>query len=268
MVSEDKTNLRLEHLHLNFGGVRALVDVSLEVKDGEILSIIGPNGAGKTCILNCINGFYRPQSGNIYFDGENITRLPSHRIARLGIARTFQNIELFTGLSVLDNLLAGRHFYMAGGLAGSILGGIYFGKAHKEEVEQRRVIEEIIDFLEIEPIRKQIVGTVPYGLRKRVELGRALALQPKLLLMDEPMAGMNLEEKEDMARFILDIYEERVNTIVLIEHDMGVVMDISHRVAVLDFGRKIAEGKPGEIKSDPNVIKAYLGTGKTKTTGL
>jgi branched-chain amino acid transport system ATP-binding protein len=153
-------------------------------------------------------------------------------------------------------------------LAGSILGGIYFGKAHKEEVEQRRVIEEIIDFLEIEPIRKQIVGTVPYGLRKRVELGRALALQPKLLLMDEPMAGMNLEEKEDMARFILDIYEERVNTIVLIEHDMGVVMDISHRVAVLDFGRKIAEGKPGEIKSDPNVIKAYLGTGKTKTTGL
>jgi branched-chain amino acid transport system ATP-binding protein len=194
--------------------------------------------------------------------------LPSHRIARLGIARTFQNIELFTGLSVLDNLLAGRHFYMAGGLAGSILGGIYFGKAHKEEVEQRRVIEEIIDFLEIEPIRKQIVGTVPYGLRKRVELGRALALQPKLLLMDEPMAGMNLEEKEDMARFILDIYEERVNTIVLIEHDMGVVMDISHRVAVLDFGRKIAEGKPGEIKSDPNVIKAYLGTGKTKTTGL
>jgi branched-chain amino acid transport system ATP-binding protein len=268
MVSEDKTNLRLEHLHLSFGGVRALVDVSLEVKDGEILSIIGPNGAGKTCILNCINGFYRPQSGNIYFDGENITRLPSHRIARLGIARTFQNIELFTGLSVLDNLLAGRHFYMAGGLAGSILGGIYFGKAHKEEVEQRRVIEEIIDFLEIEPIRKQIVGTVPYGLRKRVELGRALALQPKVLLMDEPMAGMNLEEKEDMARFILDIYEERVNTIVLIEHDMGVVMDISHRVAVLDFGRKIAEGKPGEIKSDPNVIKAYLGTGKTKTTGL
>ncbi len=261
-MSEDKTKLKLEHLHLSFGGVRALVDVSVEVREGEILSIIGPNGAGKTCILNCINGFYRPQSGDIHFEGQNITRLPSHRIARLGIARTFQNIELFSGLSVQDNLLAGRHFYMAGGLAGSVLGGVYFGKAHREEVEQRRVIEEVIDFLEIEAIRKQVVGTVPYGLRKKVELGRALALQPKVLLMDEPMAGMNLEEKEDMARFVLDIYEERVNTIVLIEHDMGVVMDISDRVVVLDFGRKIAEGTPSEIKSDPNVIKAYLGAGK------
>ena len=262
MVSEDKTKLRLERLHLSFGGVRALVDVSVDVREGEILSIIGPNGAGKTCILNCINGFYRPQSGDIHFEGQNITRLPSHRIARLGIARTFQNIELFSGLSVQDNLLAGRHFYMTGGLAGSILGGVYFGKAHREEVEQRRVIEEVIDFLEIEAIRKQVVGTVPYGLRKRVELGRALALQPKILLMDEPMTGMNLEEKEDMARFVLDIYEERVNTIVLIEHDMGVVMDISDRVVVLDFGRKIAEGTPSEIKSDPDVIKAYLGVGK------
>jgi len=262
MVSEDKTKLRLERLHLSFGGVRALVDVSVDVREGEILSIIGPNGAGKTCILNCINGFYRPQSGDIHFEGQNITRLPSHRIARLGIARTFQNIELFSGLSVQDNLLAGRHFYMTGGLAGSILGGVYFGKAHREEVEQRRVIEEVIDFLEIEAIRKQVVGTVPYGLRKRVELGRALALQPKVLLMDEPMTGMNVEEKEDMARFVLDIYEERVNTIVLIEHDMGVVMDISDRVVVLDFGRKIAEGTPSEIKSDPDVIKAYLGTGK------
>ena len=261
-MSEDKTKLKLEHLHLSFGGVRALVDVSVEVREGEILSIIGPNGVGKTCILNCINGFYRPQSGDIHFEGQNITRLPSHRIARLGIARTFQNIELFSGLSVQDNLLAGRHFYMAGGLAGSVLGGVYFGKAHREEVEQRRVIEEVIDFLEIEAIRKQVVGTVPYGLRKKVELGRALALQPKVLLMDEPMAGMNLEEKEDMARFVLDIYEERVNTIVLIEHDMGVVMDISDRVVVLDFGRKIAEGTPSEIKSDPNVIKAYLGAGK------
>ena len=261
-MSEDKTKLKLEHLDLSFGGVRALVDVSVEVREGEILSIIGPNGAGKTCILNCINGFYRPQSGDIHFEGQNITRLPSHRIARLGIARTFQNIELFSGLSVQDNLLAGRHFYMAGGLAGSVLGGVYFGKAHREEVEQRRVIEEVIDFLEIEAIRKQVVGTVPYGLRKKVELGRALALQPKVLLMDEPMAGMNLEEKEDMARFVLDIYEERVNTIVLIEHDMGVVMDISDRVVVLDFGRKIAEGTPSEIKSDPNVIKAYLGAGK------
>jgi len=261
-VSEDKTKLKLEHLHLSFGGVHALIDISLDVREGEILSIIGPNGAGKTCILNCINGFYRPQSGDIHFEGQNITRLPSHRIARLGIARTFQNIELFSGLSVQDNLLAGRHFYMTDGLAGSILGGVYFGKAHREEVEQRRVIEEVIDFLEIEAIRKQVVGTVPYGLRKKVELGRALALQPKVLLMDEPMAGMNLEEKEDMARFVLDIYEERVNTIVLIEHDMGVVMDISDRVVVLDFGRKIAEGTPSEIKSDPDVIKAYLGAGK------
>ncbi len=259
MVSEDKAKLKLEHLHLSFGGVHALTDISLDVREGEILSIIGPNGAGKTCILNCINGFYRPQQGNIYFEGQDITRLPSHKIAGLGIARTFQNIELFTGLSVQDNLLAGRHFYMTGGLVGSILGGIYLGKAHREEVEQRRAIEDIIDFLEIEAIRKQVVGTVPYGLRKRVELGRALALGPRVLLMDEPMAGMNLEEKEDMARFILDIYEERVNTIVLIEHDMGVVMDISDRVAVLDFGRKIAEGKPCEVKSNPDVIKAYLG---------
>ncbi|MCK4792569.1 MAG: ABC transporter ATP-binding protein [Desulfobacteraceae bacterium] len=261
-MSEDKTKLKLEHLHLSFGGVRALIDVSVEVREGEILSIIGPNGAGKTCVLNCINGVYRPQSGDIHFEGQNITRVPSHKVAKLGIARTFQNIELFSGLSVQDNLLAGRHFYMTGGLAGSILGGVYFGKAHREEVEQRRVIEEVIDFLEIEAIRKQVVGTVPYGLRKRVELGRALALQPKVLLMDEPMTGMNVEEKEDMARFVLDIYEERVNTIVLIEHDMGVVMDISDRVVVLDFGRKIAEGSPTEIKSDPDVIKAYLGTGK------
>jgi len=259
VVSEDKAKLKLEHLHLSFGGVHALTDISLDVREGEILSIIGPNGAGKTCILNCINGFYRPQQGNIYFEGQDITRLPSHKIAGLGIARTFQNIELFTGLSVQDNLLAGRHFYMTGGLVGSILGGIYLGKAHREEVEQRRAIEDIIDFLEIEAIRKQVVGTVPYGLRKRVELGRALALGPRVLLMDEPMAGMNLEEKEDMARFILDIYEERVNTIVLIEHDMGVVMDISDRVVVLDFGRKIAEGKPSEVKSNPDVIKAYLG---------
>jgi len=263
VVSDNQAKLKVEHLELRFGGVRALVDVSLEVREGEILSIIGTNGAGKTCILNCINGFYRPQSGDIHFDGQNITRMASHRIAKLGIARTFQNIELFTGLSVQDNLMAGRHFYMTGGLAGSVLGGVYFGKAHREEVGQRRVVEEVIDFLEIEAIRKQVVGTVPYGLRKRVELGRALALQPKVLLMDEPMTGMNLEEKEDMARFVLDIYEEKVNTIVLIEHDMGVVMDISDRVVVLDFGRKIAEGTSSEIKTDPNVIKAYLGKAET-----
>jgi branched-chain amino acid transport system ATP-binding protein len=254
--------LKLSGLSLTFGGVTALNDVSLTVNKGEILSIIGPNGAGKTCVINCINGFYRPQAGSITYEGHDLTKLPSHRIARLGLARTFQNIELFSYLTVLDNLMSGRHFYMSGGLWGAILGGIYLGKARDEEVENRRIIEEIIDFLEIQSIRKHLVGTLPYGMRKRVELGRALALRPKILLLDEPMAGMNLEEKEDMARFILDIHDERVDTIVLIEHDMGVVMDISDRVVVLDFGRKIAEGTPPEIESNQEVIKAYLGGAK------
>lgn len=252
--------LELSNISLSFGGVNALSDVSFDVKKGEILSIIGPNGAGKTCILNCINQFYRPQKGEIRFNNQKISGLPSHRIAKLGISRTFQNIELFNGLTVQDNIMSGRHFYMTGGLWGAFLGGIYYGPSHRDEIKQRKIVEEIIDFLEIEAIRKQVVGTLPYGMRKRVELGRALALEPKLLLMDEPMAGMNLEEKEDMARFVLDIYEERVNTIVLIEHDMGVVMDISHRVVVLDFGRKIADGTPEAIKTNPDVIKAYLGT--------
>jgi branched-chain amino acid transport system ATP-binding protein len=252
--------LKVSDISLSFGGVNALSNVSFTVNKGEILSIIGPNGAGKTCILNCINRFYRPQKGMIEFDGRSILELPSYKIAEMGISRTFQNIELFNGLTVQDNIMSGRHFFMTGGLYGSFLGGMYFGKAHREEIEQRKKVEEIIDFLEIEAIRKQVVGTIPYGLRKRVELGRALALEPKLLLMDEPMAGMNTEEKEDMARFILDIHEERVDTIVLIEHDMGVVMDISHRVIVLDFGCKIADGTPVEVKASPEVIKAYLGT--------
>ena len=248
--------LRVEELHLRFGGVQALIGVDLEVNQGEILAIIGPNGAGKSCLLNCVNGFYRPQQGAIYFYGQPITRLQAHRIAGLGIARTFQNIALYTGLSTLDNLMAARHALLKSNF---LLGALYFGPALEEELRHRVVVEDIIDFLEIEPIRHKVVGALPYGMRKRVELGRALALEPKMLLLDEPMAGMNVEEKEDMARFIIDIQEHRGTTTVLVEHDMGVVMDIADRVIVLDFGRKIAEGTPEEVRRNPQVIKAYLG---------
>jgi branched-chain amino acid transport system ATP-binding protein len=264
--------LKLEHISLAFGGVKALTDVSIDVFEREILAIIGPNGAGKTSVLNCLSGFYRPQKGDIYLDGKRITRQPPDRIARLGLARTFQNIELYTGLSTLDNLMAARHVLMKENF---LAGALYFGWAHKEEIRHRRTVEDIIDFLEIEPIRKKTVGALPYGLRKRVELGRALALEPKVLLLDEPMAGMNLEEKEDIARFIVDIFEgqgetypdtpvlrDGVNCIILVEHDMGVVMDVADRIVVLDFGKKIAEGTPEEIKKDPTVIAAYLGKGE------
>jgi branched-chain amino acid transport system ATP-binding protein len=234
----------------------ALAGVSFDIYPGEILALIGPNGAGKTSALNCLNGFYRPQRGQILFDGHDLTRTATHQISHLGIARTFQNIALYTGMTALDNLMAARHIHMRQNMLASAL---YFGPAHREEVAHRRVIEEIIDFLEMEHIRKTIVGALPYGLRKRVELGRALAMEPKLLLLDEPMAGMNIEEKEDMARFILDIHERRGMTILLVEHDMGLVMDIAHRIVVMDFGVKIAEGAPGEIKTHPAVIKAYLG---------
>jgi branched-chain amino acid transport system ATP-binding protein len=272
VTSENNVKLRIENLSLSFGGVKSLTDVSLDIRDNEILAIIGPNGAGKTCLLNCINGFYKPQKGEIYYQGQRITRIRPDKAARLGLARTFQNIELFTGLSTLDNIMAARHVLMKQNVLSSAL---YFGWAHKEEIKHRKTVENIIDFLEIEPIRKKVVGVLPYGMRKRVELGRALALEPEVLLLDEPMAGMNLEEKEDIARFIIDIFEgqgetypetpvlrDGISCIVLVEHDMGVVMDIADRIAVLDFGRIIAEGTPEEIRTNPDVISAYLGEEK------
>lgn len=249
--------LEAKGLYLKFGGVNVLTDVSTSVRRNEIFAIIGPNGAGKTCLLNCINRFYQPHQGTIIFDGKDITRLKSHNIAALGIARTFQNVELFKGMTVIDNIKLGNHVHLNTGLISS---GIYFGSARRAELKLRKEIEEtIIDLLEIEHIRKKTVGALPYGLQKRVELARALAMKPKILLMDEPVTGMNLEETEDMARFILDIHDEWGITIVLIEHDMGVVMDISDRVCVLDFGVKIAEGFPSEIRHNEEVIKAYLG---------
>lgn len=255
-MAENSVHLMVDSLYLSFGGTQALTDVSFSVREGEILAIIGPNGAGKTSLLNCINNFYQPDRGQITYQGEDITRRPSYQIAHLGIARTFQNPALYSGLSTLDNLMAARHVHMHSGILACMA---YWGSALKEELEHRHKVEEIIDFLEIEHIRKAIVGALPHGLRKRVELGRALALEPRLLLLDEPMTGMNVEEKEDMARFILDIHELQGTTIMLIEHDMGLVMDIAERIVVLDFGMKVAEGVPEVIRNDPTVIKAYLG---------
>jgi branched-chain amino acid transport system ATP-binding protein len=246
----------IKNLTLSFGGVSVLNDISLDVFNGELLALIGPNGAGKTSLINCISGFYHPQQGDIFFQGQNISRLSPVQRFKLGISRTFQNIELYTGLSVLDNLMSARHNMMRYGV---ISAGLWFGKARREEIEHRAIIEDIIDLLELESIRKSVVGSLSYGLRKRVDLGRALASQPKFLLLDEPMTGMNTEEKEDMARFILDIKELWKTTTVIIEHDMSVVMDISERVFVLDFGLMIAQGRPDEIKGDPKVIRAYLG---------
>jgi branched-chain amino acid transport system ATP-binding protein len=250
--------LDVHNISLNFGGVKALSDISFNVREHEIRAIIGPNGAGKSSMLNCINGVYTPQQGNITFRGQTFSHMDSHQVAVMGVARTFQNLALFKGMSVLDNIMTGRNLRMKSNL---LLQAIRFGPAEREEIEHRRKVEEIIDFLEIQPYRKTPVGQLPYGLQKRVDLGRALALEPQVLLLDEPMAGMNVEEKQDMCRFILDVSDEFGTTVVLIEHDMGVVMDISDRVVVLDYGKKIGDGTPDEVRKNPEVISAYLGTG-------
>ena len=269
MIAEKTaTRINIQGVTLSFGGATVLSDINLEIRENELLAIIGPNGSGKTCLLNCISGYYRPQQGSIYYRGQDLVKVAPHKTANLGIGRTFQNLELFVGLSVVDNIRAARHIFMKKGL---FSGSLYFGPAQREEISQMRIVEEIIDFLEIQPIRNKVVADLPYGLRKRVEMGRALALEPEVLLVDEPTAGMNLEEKEDLTRFLLDIYEgaefgyeseflkRGVNSIVLVEHDMGVVMDIADRIVVFDFGSMIAEGTAKEIKANDRVIKAYLG---------
>ncbi|WP_299396632.1 ABC transporter ATP-binding protein [Pelagibius sp.] len=248
--------LRVDNITLSFGGVKALTDISFEIREHEILAIIGPNGAGKTSMLNVINGFYHPQQGRIMYQGAERRAMRPHLAARQGIARTFQNVALFKGMSTLDNIMTGRVLKMKSNIFQQAL---YWGANQREEIAHREVVEKIIDFLEIEAIRKTPVGRLPYGLQKRVELARALAMEPTLLLLDEPMAGMNVEEKEDMCRFVLDVNDEFGTTIALIEHDMGVVMDISDRVVVLDYGRKLADGTPDEVRANQDVIDAYLG---------
>ena len=249
--------LDVKNISLSFGGVKALTDISFNVREHEIRAIIGPNGAGKSSMLNCINGVYTPQQGTITFKGKTFSNMDSYQVASMGIARTFQNLALFKGMSVIDNIMTGRNLRIKSNL---FLQALRIGPAEREEIRHREFVEHIIDFLEIQAFRKTAVGQLPYGLQKRVDLGRALAMEPQVLLLDEPMAGMNLEEKQDMSRFVLDINDEFGTTVVLIEHDMGVVMDISDRVVVLDYGKKIGDGTPEEVRNNPDVISAYLGT--------
>ncbi|MFL5137342.1 MAG: ABC transporter ATP-binding protein [Microvirga sp.] len=257
VVAKGDALLAVENVSLGFGGVKALADVSFDIRKGEIRAIIGPNGAGKSSMLNCINGVYQPQQGTITFRGKTFRHMNSHQVAVMGVARTFQNLALFKGMSVLDNIMTGRNLRIRSNL---LLQALRIGPAQKEEIRHREFVEHIIDFLEIQAYRKVPVGQLPYGLQKRVDLGRALAMEPQVLLLDEPMAGMNVEEKQDMCRFVLDVNDEFGTTVVLIEHDMGVVMDISDRVVVLDYGKKIGDGTPDEVRNNPDVIRAYLGT--------
>jgi len=252
--------LDVQGISLAFGGVKALTDISFNVREHEVRAIIGPNGAGKSSMLNCINGVYQPQEGSISFRGQTFSHMNSRQVAEMGVARTFQNLALFKGMSVIDNIMSGRNLRMKTNLFQQAIRGLPWSAAEREESEHRGVVEKIIDFLEIQPYRKTPVGRLPYGLQKRVDLGRALAMEPQVLLLDEPMAGMNVEEKQDMSRFILDVNDEYGTTVVLIEHDMSVVMDISDRVVVLDYGKKIGDGTPDEVRANPEVISAYLGT--------
>ncbi len=255
-IGKKRADLNIVDLSLSFGGVKALSQVDLSVKTGELLAVIGPNGAGKTSLLNCLTGYYRPQKGKIYFNNSDITHLPTHELIHRGIGRTFQNIELFPGMTVLSNMLLARHVHCKYNFG---LACLFSSSVRREEVRHRLIIEELIDFLEMQAIRKKLVGSLPYGLRKSVELGRALALEPDLLVLDEPFAGMTLEEKEDMVRFLSELNERWNQTMILVEHDMSIVMSISERIAVLNFGEKLAEGTPEEIQNNPEVIKAYLG---------